>query len=222
MILAAGRGKRLAPLTDRCPKPLVEVGGRALIDYHIDALARVGVRRIVINLNWLPELIMTHIGDGRRFGVSVTYSLEHGEALETAGGIIKALPLLGNQPFWLVNADVFTDFTFSWTEVLAPAARLMLVANPAHHPHGDFCVQANMLDVIGETESPTWTYSGIGLYRPQFFDELQPGRRPLAPLLTAGARQTTIRADVYDGVWDDIGTPERLSARQRMLESTTR
>lgn len=219
MILAAGRGTRLAPLTDHCPKPLVEVGGRALIDRHLEALAKAGVRRVVINLNWLAQMIMTHIGDGQQFGLAVTYSLEHGDALETAGGIVKALPMFGDQPFWLVNADIFTDFRFSWTEVRADAARVLMVANPPHNPKGDFCVQAGLLAPAISAEAPTWTYSGVGLYDPQLFRELAPGKRPLAPLLSRGASEMTIRADIYDGVWDDIGTPERLHARQRILEA---
>jgi len=212
MILAAGRGERMRPLTDATPKPLIEVHGKILIARLIEALARSGVREIVINHAHLGHLIEAALGDGRSFGVAIRYSRE-AEALETAGGIAKALPLLGAGPFIAVNGDIFCDFDFSTLVGRAlgqDLAHLVLVANPPHHPQGDFCLSSTEVYSIGE---PKLTFSGIGLYRPELFKGIPSGSRgQLAPLLRAAMARKRVSGEVHRGVWHDVGTPERLSA----------
>lgn len=214
MILAAGRGERMRPLTDTLPKPLLEVGGKRLIEYHIEALQKIGVTDIVVNTAWLGEKIPELIGDGARYGVSITYSPET-EALETGGGIFKALPLLSDEAFIVVNADVWTDFPFE--QLLnreVDAAHLILVENPAHNLSGDFAIDGDLLCSEGEQK---YTYSGIGIYHPRFFAHCSAGRFPLAPMLREWMNKGAVSGQLYSGRWNDIGTPERLKALDETL-----
>jgi MurNAc alpha-1-phosphate uridylyltransferase len=208
MILAAGRGERMGPLTASQPKPLLAIGGRALIEHHVARLAACGVREIVVNLSYLGAQIREHLGDGRRFDVTISYSEEGEPPLETAGGIVHALPLLGAGPFLLVNSDVFTDFDYrSLARQQSPT--IVLVRNPEHNPRGDFG-----LDPEGRVrpEPRTYTYAGIALLDRTLFAELAPGRRPLKPVLDAAIARTELRGVRFDGTWIDVGTPERLDA----------
>lgn len=208
MILAAGRGERLRPLTDVTPKPLLVVRGRPLIEWHLDALARAGVREVVINLSWLGTQIRTVLGDGSRFGLSIAYSDEGPTALETGGGIFQALPLLGAAPFLVVNGDTFTDVDFARL-VLAPEAlaHLVLVPNPEHHPQGDFSLRDGS---VQETGAPRHTYSGVGIYRPEFFDGCVPGKFQLLPLLRRAIAAGRLHGELHAGIWTDVGTIGRL------------
>jgi MurNAc alpha-1-phosphate uridylyltransferase len=214
MILAAGRGERLRPLTDRVPKPMLEVGGRPLIEWHLLRLAAAGVGEVVINHAHLGDQIERHLADGTRFGIMIRYSREP-EALETAGGIALARPLLGNAPFLLLNADVYSDFPVSallpHAERLAAGAAdafLVLVPNPPHHPDGDFALDHGYARV---DRTPRLTYAGIALLHPRLVDDVTAGSRAaLGPRLKAAAAQGRIAALRHDGLWFDIGTPERL------------
>ena len=209
MLLAAGRGERMRPLTDDTPKPLLRIGGQTLIEHHIHALVRAGITELVINHAHLGEQIVGALGDGDAYGVSIRYSAETGAALETGGGIFNALPLLGDAPFIVVNADIWTDFPFE-TLPSAPdgLAHLVMVDNPGHHPEGDFSLSNGMLSQQGPR---MLTFSGIGLYRPALFDGCRPGAFPLAPLLRAAMDRDEVSGMYYDGRWFDIGTPERLA-----------
>jgi MurNAc alpha-1-phosphate uridylyltransferase len=223
IVLAAGRGERMRPLSDTTPKPLLEVQGKPLIAWHLEALARGGVREVVVNTAWLEDRIVAALGDGSRFGISISWSLEgrdHGGALETAGGIAKALPLLGDA-FWVVSADVFApDFRFSATTAERFAAsgrlgRLWLVPNPRFHPGGDFGLGADGLGLAEGTgpDGQRWTYANVALLRAEMFAGIAPGSRAaLAPLLYAGMREKRIAAEVYRGRWENVGTPEQLAA----------
>ena len=217
MLLAAGRGERLRPITDTVPKPLVEVAGKPLIVYHLEALARAGVRDVVINLSWLGDRIRAALGDGAAHGVRIAYSEEGPVALETGGGIHRALPLLGPEPFLVVNSDVWTDMDFSRVLTLEEGAhaRLLLAPNPPHHPRGDFGLET---DFVVERESDRFTYTGIGVYRPELFEGCPPGKFPLLPLLQRAIAARRLRGEVYRGEWLDIGSPDRLTwldARER-------
>ncbi len=208
MILAAGRGERLRPLTDRTPKPLIEVRGKPLIVWHLHALQRAGIESVAINVSWLAGQITEALGDGSAFGLDIRYSHEP-EALETAGGILQALPQLGD-PFIVVNGDVFTDFDFAQLTLSDDEdARLVLVPNPPWHASGDFALSDGRLANRGE---PRHTFSGIGIYRKRLFAGLPPGRRPLAPLLRKAADAGRIGAELHRGLWSDVGTAERLEA----------
>ena len=223
IVLAAGRGSRMRPLSDARPKPLLEVHGKPLIVWHLEALARGGVREIVINTAWLEEQIVEALGDGARWGVAISYSLEgrdHGGALETAGGIATALPLLGDA-FWIVSADIWApDFDFSASTATrfvesGRSARLWLVPNPAFHPAGDFGLDADGLGLADDTgpDGQRWTYANIALARAEMFRAVAPGTSAkLAPLLYDGMRARMIGADVYRGRWENVGTPEQLAA----------
>jgi MurNAc alpha-1-phosphate uridylyltransferase len=212
MLLAAGRGERMRPLTDQLPKPLLMVRGKPLIVHHLERLARCGVRDVVINVAWLGDRIRAALGDGAAFGVSIHYSEEGAQALETGGGIFKALPCLGSEPFLVVNGDVFTDFDFAALSIAPEAwAHLLLVPNPEQHPQGDFALEDGR---VVETGSTRWTYSGIGLYRAQLFDGCQPGRFPLLPRLKRAMAAGRLSGEVYRGSWSDVGTLERLAALQ--------
>lgn len=217
MILAAGRGDRMRPLTDQCPKPLLPVAGAPLIVWHIRRLAAAGFRDIVINGGWLGERLPHALGDGRQFGVRLQFSLEGWPALETAGGIATALPLLGEQPFALVNGDVFTDYPFARLqerELGAHDAHLVLVPNPEHHARGDFALQDGVL-ADGE---PRLTYSGMGVFAPRFFAGLAPRQpAPLGPLLRTAISERRISGECFDGYWQDVGTPERLQSLEQYL-----
>jgi N-acetyl-alpha-D-muramate 1-phosphate uridylyltransferase len=230
IILAAGRGERMRPLTDHTPKPLLPVRGKPLIEWHIEALARGGVREIVINTAWLEDQIVAALGDGSRFGVTLRYSMEgreHGGALETAGGIATALPLLAahdDDAFWIVSGDIFAP-TFQFEETTAARflqsdaqAHLWLVPNPAFHPKGDFGLDA---DGFGLADGPgpdgrTWTYANFALCRASLVSHLVPGTRAaLAPLLFDGMRHRRITAEVFAGEWENVGTPAQLAALHR-------
>lgn len=209
MLLAAGRGERLRPLTETMPKALVEVRGRSLLERHLDALSAAGVDTVVINLGWLGDNIAERVGSGRDYGLNVIYSPEGDNILETGGGIHRALPLLGRDPFLVVNADVFTDMPVPPAE-LAPAdtGHLVLVPRPAHKEHGDFDLRDGR---IRESDNATYTFSGVAVYRPEFFARCEPGRFPLAPMLRAAAREDRLAGSLYEGMWEDVGTPERLA-----------
>lgn len=210
MVLAAGRGERMRPLTDTLPKPLVPVAGKPLIGYHLEALARGGVRDVVINLSWLGSMIREALGDGSRYGVHITYSDEGPVPLETGGGIFEAVPLLGPGPFLVVNGDVWTDIDFSRLKLEDDAhARLVLVPNPPHHPRGDFGLEG---DKVVDRDTDRFTYSGVGVYRPEFFEGCTRGRFALLPLLRRAIAAGRLRGEVHRGEWCDVGTPERLAA----------
>lgn len=216
MILAAGRGERMRPLTLTTPKPLLRAGGRCLIEYHLEALVRADVREVVINHAWLGQQIVDFLGNGQRYGVRIQYSDEGDSPLETAGGIVQALPLLGKDPFILVNADIWTDYDFSRLPArLSGKAHLVLVDNPPHHPEGDFALDSHILRNTGER----LTYSGVGVYSPALFAGLAPGVRPLAPLLRAAIEQAEISGEWYRGQWWDIGTPQRLQELDVCLQT---
>lgn len=219
MILAAGRGERMRPLTDHTPKPLLRVADKPLLVWHLEALARAGVRQVVINHAWLGEQIPAALGDGRHWGLDIVYSPEGALGLETGGGIVNALPLLGEAPFVLVNGDVFAavDFSTLCARGLRDSelAHLLLVDNPPHHPRGDFSLDAQgwVVDV------PGLTYSGIAIVSPGLFSGCQPGKFPLAPLLRDAMAQGRVSGARLEGLWVDVGTPERLAAlNARVME----
>jgi MurNAc alpha-1-phosphate uridylyltransferase len=207
MILAAGRGERMGELTARTPKPLLTIADVPMIEHHVRRLALSGIDEIVINLSYRGTQIRSALGAGERFGVSIVYSEEGEPPLETAGGIVQALELLGSEPFVLVNSDIFTDFDFGALVAAPREPTLVLVANPEHHPAGDFGV-----DAAGRVsvEPPLLTYAGIALFEPRGFAALTPGRRPLKPWLDAAIARRELRALRHDGLWIDVGTPERL------------
>ena len=214
MILAAGRGERMRPLTDHTPKPLLKAGGRALIEHTIDGLVAGGISEMIVNTAHLGEQVEQYLGDGARYGASIRYSLE-GEALETGGGIFRALPLLGDEPFLVVNGDIATDFNFaSLRERKIDLAHLVLVANPKHHPQGDFGLAEGLALDGGD---PRYTFCGIGVYRPELFAACNPGRFALAPLLRKAMVTEQVSAEFYPGFWMDIGTVERLQAFDQYL-----
>jgi MurNAc alpha-1-phosphate uridylyltransferase len=214
MILAAGRGERMRPLTDHTPKPLLAAGGRPLIEHIILNLVAAGITELVVNTAHLAELIEDNLGDGRRYGARIVYSPE-GEALETGGGIFRALPLLGDGPFLVVNGDIATDFSFArLLDKPAGLAHLVLVPNPPHHARGDFAIQTGL---VNDTGAERYTFSGIGVYRPELFAGCEPGRFPLAPLLRAAMAKEQVSGELYEGLWMDIGTVERLEAFDRWL-----
>lgn len=216
MILAAGRGERMRPLTDHTPKPLLEVGGRALIEYHLINLVEAGFTDIVINHAHLGGRIEEKLGTGERYGACIRYSRE-GQALETAGGIINALPLLGGEPFLVVNGDVWTDYSFQrLRKGLSGLAHLVLVDNPSHHAQGDFALAHGKVRIAG---APRFTFAGIGVYRPELFARCAPGRAPLAPLLKDAMTQGLVTGEHHKGKWVDVGTPERLRNLDRMLRA---
>ncbi len=216
MILAAGRGERMRPLTDTTPKPLLEAGGQTLIEYHLQALKRAGIEEVVINHAWLGEKIEALLGTGERHGLHIRYSPEAPTALETAGGIIQALPLLGDEPFLVVNGDIWTDYPFErLPDQPEGLAHLVMVDNPPQHPEGDFVLSRGQLRPEGP--GPRLTFSGIGVYRPELFAGLAPGVRPLAPLLVEAMAQGQVSGEHYQGQWSDVGTPERLEALRRQL-----
>ena len=209
MILAAGRGERMRPLTDHTPKPLLQAGRHRLIEYHLLNLAAAGFKDIVINIAWLGEQITETLGDGIRYGLHIRYSDEGDHALETGGGIYKALPLLGDEPFLVINGDIWTDYPYAqlnnWP--LSGLAHLVLVENPAHNPDGDFYIIDNKL---AESGPQKYTFSGIDVYTHAFFDGQAPGAFPLAPIIRRHSQNHLVSAELYTGSWQDIGTHERL------------
>lgn len=238
MVLAAGRGERMRPLTLECPKPLLEVAGLPLIGHHLHALAMAGFREVVINVSWLGERIRSALGNGSRYNVRIEYSDEGPEPLETGGGIFRALPLLGHAPFLVLNGDVWTDYPYAkLSGSLRPddLAQLVLVPNPAHNAGGDFVLRAGRIvervpwpdtkrerdDGGGqEEEGERLTFSGVGVYRPELFAGCRDGIFKLAPLIRAAAREGRVGGELHDGDWIDIGTPERLAELDRRLRGT--
>jgi N-acetyl-alpha-D-muramate 1-phosphate uridylyltransferase len=223
MILAAGLGKRMRPLTDHLPKPLLPVGGKPLIDYHIEALAAIGIEEIIVNLAYLGEKIKAHLGDGKAWGVKITYS-EEAIPLETGGGILNALPLLGGAPFLLVNGDVWTEFDIDKLAAhsLLPQERahLILVPNPTFHPQGDFAL-ADSGKLINNAHIPKHTFAGLSIIDPRLISEY-PNRQtcfPLGEALRYGIAQAQISAQIYTGKWSDVGTPERLDELDDYLQA---
>jgi MurNAc alpha-1-phosphate uridylyltransferase len=222
-ILAAGRGERMRPLTDHTPKPLLVAGGKPLIVWHLERLAAAGFREIVINHAHLGSLIEQTLGDGAQWGLHIQYSPEPPGALETAGGIATALPLLGDQPFLVVNGDVYCDFDFGRFFRLTvggwkPAAHLVMVANPAHHTGGDFSLDGER--VIYANGEQTLTYAGIGVFSPSFFVGVQSGAvMKLRPLLDAAIAAGTLTGERFAGRWVDVGTPQRLAELDQELKT---
>jgi MurNAc alpha-1-phosphate uridylyltransferase len=208
MILAAGRGERLRPITDSLPKALVEVRGESLLERHLRAVKAAGVDTVVINLGWLGEQIVERIGSGSEYGLNVVYSPEGDNILETGGGIHRALPLLGNNPFIVVNADILTDMPLP-VPVLSDndVGHLVLVPTPADKRSGDFGLQHGR---VRNSDVAAYTFSGVAVYRPEFFANCAPGRFPLAPMLRAAADAGRLGGSLYAGLWIDVGTPARL------------
>lgn len=219
MILAAGRGERMRPLTDQTPKPLLSVGGKPLIVWHLERLAKAGFKEVVINHAHLGAQIEQALGDGKSWDLKIQYSPEK-FALETAGGIANALPLLGSVPFLVVNGDTFTDIDFASLKLpLNHLVHLVLVDNPAQHPQGDFAIENGLLKNDGVAKL---TFSGVGIYHPDLFASLVPGEpAKLAPLLRQAIANNLASAEHYQGVWHDIGTPERLSSLDAELKANT-
>lgn len=226
MILAAGRGERMRPLTDACPKPLLDVAGTPLIGWHLKRLAAAGIRNVVINHAWLGHMLERALRGGVDYGVEIAWSAE-GTALETAGGIARALSLLGREPFLVINGDIFCDYDFSLLSEMAAAmaadparlAHLVLVPNPEHHPAGDFVLTTEG-KVVAEG-ADRLTFSGIGLYHPDLFLGIDPNRpSKLAPLLKAAMAQGRVSAERHDGFWLDVGTVERLEIACRRAAET--
>jgi MurNAc alpha-1-phosphate uridylyltransferase len=216
MLLAAGRGERLRPLTDTVPKALVEVAGKPLIAWHLERLARAGLREAVINVSHLGERIVERLGDGARFGIRLHYSRER-ERLETAGGIANALPLLGRDPFLLVNADIYCECDFAHLSKtrLEGLAYLLLVPNPPHRQAGDFSLADG---VVGDAPTPRYTYAGVAVMSPALVAPVRPGdKAPLAPLLYDAARRGLLGGELYEGLWQDVGTLERLAELEKLL-----
>jgi len=220
MILAAGEGRRMRPLTDETPKPLLCVRGKPLIEHHIERLRDAGFTELVVNAAYLGEQVAAFCGDGSRWGVRIHISRE-AEPLETAGGIIQALPRLSDAPFAVVNGDVFTDFPFETLRkiVINPGyGHLIMVANPEHHPAGDFVLQGQCVQQPstptshGEVPAETLTFSGIALYCPAFFADYASGKRPLKPLLDQAIAEGRLTGQIFEGFWRDVGTPQRLAA----------
>lgn len=222
MLLAAGRGERMRPLTDRTPKPLLQVGGQPLLFWHLERLSRAGFRRVVINHAHLGEQIESAVGDGSRWSIEARFSAEP-TALETAGGIANALPLIGETTFAVINADVYTDYDYTALRLRAdqmraapsPLAHLVLVDNPVHHPQGDFALFDGLVHEAGPAQL---TFSGIGVYRRELFAGIASGsRQPLAPLLRQAMAQRRVSGEHFGGRWIDVGTPERLLTLDRLL-----
>jgi MurNAc alpha-1-phosphate uridylyltransferase len=222
MILAAGRGERMRPLTDTVPKPLLSVRGRPLIEHSLRALSAAGVQHVVVNLSYRGAQIHEHLGDGSKFGVRLAYSEEGEPPLETGGGVFKALPLLGADPFVLVNADVYSEYSLG--DLVAQAqqlpadalAHLVLVPNPAHHPLGDFGLSGNR---VNNTHGRRHTFSGLSVQRPELLKDCRPGRFPMLPLWRAAADAGRLAGELYRGLWSDVGTPHRLAELEKMLGS---
>lgn len=216
MILAAGRGERLRPLTDAVPKPLLKVGGKPLLQYHVEKLAAAGITEIIINTSYLGDQIQERFGNGEAWGVTISYSHEGNTPLETGGGIRRALPLLGEDAFLVVNGDIWTEYDFTGLPaVLAGLAHLVLTANPPHHPEGDFVLSED--GRLVEANGEQLTYSGIGLFSPDLFRDEPATAFPLAPLLRRAVRRGMVSGEFFTGVWLDIGTPGRLAEAEALI-----
>ncbi len=221
MILAAGRGERMRPLTDKIPKPMLEISGKPLIQYHVENLVQAGIVDIVINHAFFGEQIEAHLGNGKALGANIVYSAEGNQPQETAGGIFKALSLLGDKPFVTVNADIWTNFPFQNLLCVSDglsngSAYLVLVDNPEHNSKGDFALSDEWVLNQGE---PMLTFSGISVFTPEFFKDCTSGSTPLVPMLRLAISQGRVTGSQYQGRWQDIGTPERLSDLQQSLDN---
>jgi N-acetyl-alpha-D-muramate 1-phosphate uridylyltransferase len=215
MVLAAGRGDRMRPLTDALPKPLLPVAGRPLVAHQLLALAAAGIREVVMNCAWQSDRLQQALGDGGQWGVSIRYSPEPWPALETGGGIFQALPLLGPGPFLLVNGDVWSDFDPAALELPeGMLAHLLLVPNPEHNPAGDFSLRSGL---VGTADRPRYTYGGMAVLSPDLFAGCKAGCFPLAPLLVGAAERSRVSGVLHEGGWIDVGTPERLYALRARL-----
>jgi len=215
MILAAGRGERMRPLTDTLPKPLLEVGGKPLIEYHIENLAAAGVRDVVVNLAWQGAKLREVLGNGARFGVRIHYSDEGEQALETGGGICKALPLLGKNPFIVVSGDIWTRFSFASLRLTAnDTGHFVLVPNPEFHVRGDFGLDGGRVIESGLK----YTYANVGLFAPEFFEGCRSGRFPLREPMTRWVAAGRVSGELYEGPWHNVGTPAQLEALDRKLK----
>lgn len=213
MILAAGRGERMKGLTDKTPKPLLRIGDKYLIEYAIDSLKRAGINEIVINVSWHANVVKAALGDGKQFGVTLVYS-EEPERLDTGGGITKALPLLGQEPFLVVSADIITDYPMkNLPRQPQGLAHLVLVDNPPFHPYGDFGLKGKHVDILS---APAYTFANIGVYRPELFDGCEVEVFPLSKLLFSAIRQHHITGEYYKGIWYNVGTPEDLQHAQQL------
>ena len=223
MILAAGLGERMRPLTDHTPKPLLQVGGKPLIEHHLVKLAGSGITEVVINVSHLAQQVIDFCGDGKPWGLTISYSPED-SPLETAGGIQRALPLLGDAPFLVVNGDVWIDYPFERLVGrdlgAGTQAHLVLVDNPPHHPLGDFHLDSAGVMALRGPEEPGYTYAGLGIYAPAFFDGLAPGKTPLRPLLDRAIPAHRVSGEYHGGDWEDVGTPERLAALDTRVRAT--
>ncbi len=219
MILAAGQGKRMQPLTKNCPKPLLEAGNQTLIEHQINALARAGIQRLVINHAYLGQMIVDRLGNGQCYGLEILYSAENKGGLETAGGIRQALPLIGKAPFIVTNADIWTDYPYQQLSLQQGClAHLVLVDNPAFHRQGDFSLADG--HVRPGKDNDTLTFSGIAAYDPLLFANLPEGRLALAPVLHEAIRKEQVSGEYYAGDWHDIGTAERLAALHQRLDNS--
>jgi N-acetyl-alpha-D-muramate 1-phosphate uridylyltransferase len=216
MILAAGRGERLRPLTDHLPKPLIEVGGKPLIGHHLERLAAAGFKQVVINLGWLGDKLPQMLGDGERWGLTIRYSQEPPGALETAGGIRHALELLGPDPFLVIAGDILCDFPLATLRGHQPPglAHLIMVDNPPHHPDGDFGLAGDRIEASAQARL---TFSGIAVYRPELFADLPPGRYPLRPVFEQAIAARQVSGQLHSGYWSDVGTAERLAATRALF-----
>ncbi len=214
MLLSAGLGKRLRPLTCHTPKPLIKLAGKSLIEHHLEKLKSAGYEKIVINLSYLGDMIQQKLGDGLRYGVHIEYSHEGEHPLGTAGGIIHALPLLGSKPFLVMNSDIWCDHSLSFPDLAHDMAHLVLVDNPAHHPDGDFVYESGKVYNTGKSYL---TFSGIGVYLPKLFENRSAGKPALAHVLRTAINQGQVSAEYHAGKWFDIGSPERLEQAEDYL-----
>lgn len=234
IILAAGRGERLRPLTDSLPKPLLQVGGKALIEYHLEHLAAAGFQDVVINQGHLGRMLPEHLGNGERWRLRIHWSLEPPEALETGGGIVQALPLLGHGPFLLINGDIFTDYPLTRLRaVKCDRAHLVLVPNPPHNPKGDFVLQgARIRNPVADrpdgarphdedADATCHTFSGLAVYHPRLFTGCKLGRYSIVPLLRKTVDDSLVTGELYRGPWMDIGSLERLQALRQKLDASS-
>lgn len=220
MILAAGRGERMRPLSDRIPKPLLPVAGKPLLIHLIESLTHAGLRDLVVNYAHLGRQIADYLGDGSQWDAHIAYSPEPAGGLETGGGIYQALSLLDSDPFLVVNGDIWTDYPFiGLPKTLDGLAHLVLVDNPPHHPQGDFCLKGERVEADGV---PRLTFSGIGVYSRRLFEQCTPGRFPLAPVLRAAMEHGQVSGEYYKGRWRDVGTPERLDELDQELVGSRR
>lgn len=209
MILAAGRGERLRPVTDKTPKPLIEVGGQSLLERHLENVRSAGIGTVVVNLGWLGDRIAERVGSGAQYGLEVSYSQEGDDILETGGGIHKALPMLGNEPFLVVNADIYTDMPVPDVTLHDDnLGHLVMVPTPGYRDNGDFNIEAGL---IRNGADAAYTFSGVAVYRPEFFDGCEAGRFSIAPMLREAADRGQLSGSLYEGLWADAGTPERLA-----------